>query len=166
MGKSIRIINELLVDLFNDILVIEQNAIKDGDFNDISITEIHTIEAIGMYSSKTMGEVAQALDITVGTLTIAINNLLKKGYVHRERSEIDRRVVLIELTRRGKIVYRIHEKFHSDMIRETIAGLTEDEEQVLVHSLEKVSKFFKLKYFSNEELKAKNNASVKKLLRE
>lgn len=162
MGKSVKIINELLVDLFNDILVIEQNAIKDGNFSDISITEVHTIEAIGMYSSRTMSEVAQQLDITVGTLTIAINNLVKKGYVERERSEIDRRVVLIQLTRKGKLVYRIHEKFHSDMIKATIAGLSDDEEQVLVDSLEKLSNFFKIKYFSNDDAKPKKSYNAKK----
>lgn len=162
MGKSVKIINELLVDLFNDILVIEQNAIKDGNFSDISITEVHTIEAIGMYSSRTMSEVAQQLDITVGTLTIAINNLVKKGYVERERSEIDRRVVLIQLTRKGKLVYRIHEKFHSDMIKATIAGLSDDEEQVLVDSLEKLSNFFKIKYFSNDDVKPKKSYNTKK----
>ena len=34
-----------------------------------------------------MSEVANELNITVGTLTIAINNLSKKGYVQRSKSE-------------------------------------------------------------------------------
>ena len=42
---------------------------------------------------KTSSEVAKELSITVGTLTVAINNLVKKGYVERLRSEDDRRVV-------------------------------------------------------------------------
>jgi len=93
-----------------------------------------------------MSEVAGDLKITVGTLTRAINNLVKKGYVERKRIEEDRRVVLIQLTKRGKMVYRIHEKFHSDMIKETIDGMTEKEEDILVNSLEKLNKFFKVKY--------------------
>ncbi|SQB34370.1 MarR family transcriptional regulator [Clostridium cochlearium] len=78
MSKSMNVLNELLVDLFNDILTIEQNAIQSGEFKDLSVTEMHTIEAIGMYTQKTMSEVANELNITVGTLTIAINNLVKK----------------------------------------------------------------------------------------
>ena len=78
MEKSISVLNELLVQNFNDILQIEQNALKEGAFSDLSITEIHTIEAIGMYSSRSMSEIALDLEITVGTLTIAINNLVKK----------------------------------------------------------------------------------------
>lgn len=146
MSKSIKILNELLVETFNDILIIEQNAIKDGHLKDLSITEIHTIDAIGMYTSKPMGEIAQSLKITVGTLTIAINNLVKKGYVERMRSESDRRVVLIQLTRKGKLAYRIHEKFHSDMIKATIEGITDEEEKILINSLAKLNKFFKTNY--------------------
>jgi DNA-binding MarR family transcriptional regulator len=153
MSKTISVVNELLVDIFNDILTIEQKALSEGEFKDLSITEIHTIEAIGMYEARSMSEVAQDLEITVGTLTTAINNLVKKGYVERKRIEEDRRVVLIQLTKRGKLAFRIHEKFHKDMVRETINGLSEQEEEVLVGSLEKLNNFFKSKYNLNSEEK-------------
>ncbi|KYH34865.1 DNA-binding transcriptional repressor MarR [Clostridium tepidiprofundi DSM 19306] len=146
MTKSVSVLNELLIELFNDILIIEQNTLKDGKFKDISITEIHTIEAIGMYKSRTMSEIAQDLNITVGTLTIAINNLVRKGYAVRERSEKDRRVVMVSLTRKGKLAYRLHEKFHSDMIKYTIEGLNETEEAILINSLEKLNNYLKQKY--------------------
>lgn len=146
MSKSVKVLNELLVELFNDILQIEQNALSEGHFSDLSVTEIHTIEAIGMYEPKSMGEVAQELGITVGTLTTAINKLIKKEYVERKRIEEDRRVVLVELTKKGKLAYRIHEKFHKDMIKATIEGLDEDEEKILISSLEKLNLFFKEKY--------------------
>lgn len=145
MSKSYAILNELLVELFNDILMIEQQALKSKDFNDLSITEIHTIEAIGMYGDKTMSEVAEKLNITVGTLTVAVNNLEKKGYVERKRSEEDRRIVFVHLTKKGKLAYRMHEKFHSAMINQVIEGLTEEEEKVLISSLEKLNAFFKLR---------------------
>ncbi|MCB2285924.1 MarR family transcriptional regulator [Clostridium algidicarnis] len=146
MNKSISTINELLVETFNDILTIEQNAINSGDFKDISVTEVHTIDAIGMYEQRTMTEVAKELDITVGTLTIAINNLVKKEYVERKKSEEDRRLVMVQLTKKGKLVYRIHEKFHSDMVKATIEGLTKEEEETLVKSLENLNSFFREKY--------------------
>lgn len=146
MSKSMNVLNELLVDTFNDILTIEQNALQSGEFRDLSVTEMHTIEAIGMYTQKTMSEVANKLNITVGTLTTAINNLVKKGYVERSKSEKDRRIVYIQLTKRGKLAYRIHDKFHLDMIKETISGLTDEEEEILIASLEKLNNFFKEKY--------------------
>lgn len=79
MEKSFNVLNELLVELFNDIMQIEQNSLKQGKLNDLSVTEIHTIEAIGMYEPRSMSEVAADLRITVGTLTTAINKLIKKA---------------------------------------------------------------------------------------
>lgn len=123
MDKSTKLINELLVQLFNDVLQIEEQSLKNGVLSDLSITEIHTIESIGMYSERTMSEVAQKLKITVSTLTTAINKLIKKGYVERNRIETDRRVVLIKLTRKGKLAFRIHQRFHGEMINNAIEGL-------------------------------------------
>ena len=146
MKTATTVINELLVQLFNDVLQIEESSLKNGEISDLSITEIHTIEAIGMYTEKTMSEVAQSLKITVGTLTTAINKLIKKQYVERKRIEEDRRVVLIKLTKRGKLAYRLHEKFHKDMINTAIEGLDEKEEKILISSLSKLNDFFKQKY--------------------
>ena len=77
---------------------------------------------------------------------MAINNLVKKGYVERNRTDIDRRVVNIGLTKRGKLAYRIHEKFHSDMIKATIKGLTDEQNGILVKSLAQLNDFFKINY--------------------
>lgn len=157
MSKGIKVLNELLVYTFNDILEIEQKALQAGSFSDISVTEIHTIQAIGMYKPRTMTEVAGDLNITLGTLTAAINNLVKKGYVERKRSETDRRIVNIQLTKKGKLAYRVHEKFHVDMVKATIEGLTEEEEEVLVKSLGKLNEFFKSKYNLKTNLKEISN---------
>ena len=146
MNKSTMMINELLVQLFNDVLQIEEQSLKDGVLSDLSVTEIHTIEAIGMYSERTMSEAAQKLKITVSTLTTAINKLIKKGYVERKRIEEDRRVVLVKLTKRGKLALRLHQKFHGEMINNAIEGLSMEEETILISSLNKLNDFFKEKY--------------------
>jgi DNA-binding MarR family transcriptional regulator len=147
MADSIhKVLNELLVVTFNDILQIEQSAIKEGMLKDLSVTEIHTIDAIGMYVPRTMSEVALDLSITVGTLTTAINNLVKKGYVERSKDDNDRRIVNIGLTKKGKVAFRVHQKFHLDMVKETIEGLSPEEEVVLANALYKLNDFFKSKY--------------------
>lgn len=146
MQKTQKVINELLVQIFDDILQIEEKTLQSGHLSDLSVTEMHTIEAIGMYTKRTMSEVAQDLKITVGTLTTAVNKLIKKGYVERKRIEEDRRVVLVELTKKGKLAFRLHEKFHSDMVETTINGLSDEEQKILISSLEKLNEFIKCKY--------------------
>ena len=146
MNKPTVIINELLVELFNDVLQIEEYSLKNGPISDLSITEVHTIEAIGMFDENPMSEIAQILKITVGSLTTAINKLIKKEYVQRKRIEEDRRVVLIKLTKKGKLAYRIHEKFHKDMVNTAIEGLDEEQEKILINALTEINVFFKKKY--------------------
>lgn len=134
--------HEVLVKLFNDIMAIEEKAIITEEFQDISNNDMHIIEAVGMREPRNMTSVAKKLSITVGTLTIAINNLVKKGYVARQRGEKDRRVVFLSLTEKGEKAYRHHERFHDDMIRATIAGLGDEETCVLVKALTNLKDFF------------------------
>lgn len=52
-----------------------------------------------------MSSVAKDLSVTVGIVDDCDNNLVKKAYVKRVRSEKDRRVVLISLTeKRGESI--------------------------------------------------------------
>lgn len=148
MNKESKLLNEQLVKLFNDVLQIEEDTIKSGALADLSITELHTIETIGMYNERTMSDVAHDLEITVGSLTTAINKLIKKGYVERKRIEEDRRVVLVSLTESGKKVFDVHSVFHKEMIDEIMENFNGDELELLTKALGKVNKFFEHKYKS------------------
>ena len=145
MQNTAKVVNELLVELFNEILTIEKAALQDSPFKDLSITEMHVIEAIGL-GSRTMTDVADQLGITVGTLTTSINRLVKKEYVTRRRSEEDRRYVEIEITHKGKLAYRVHEAFHHLMVKNMIEGLSNEDNEVLIKSLTRLSDFFREKY--------------------
>lgn len=145
MTNTQELLNKLLVQLFNDILHIEENSLKNIDLIDLSMTEIHTIEAVGIKDAKTMGEIAHDLRITVGTLSAAITKLIKKGYVERKRTEEDRRVVLVSLTSKGENVYREHQVFHEEMITSMLGNFSE-EEDILAIALEKLNNFFEEKY--------------------
>ncbi|MFZ3652595.1 MarR family winged helix-turn-helix transcriptional regulator [Enterococcus faecalis] len=141
MEPNLETVNDYLVSVFNDILTIEESELKKSQFNDLSITEMHTIEAIGMYKKKTSSEVAKELSITVGTLTVAINNLVKKGYVERLRSEDDRRIVKLGLTKKGKLLFRVHQHFHREMVKNILKGMEQEEEQALLRALKNLHDF-------------------------
>lgn len=72
-------LNDVLVNLFRDIMDIEQKAIVSQEFKDITSNDIHVIEAIGLSEPKNMSTIAKKLSVTVGTLTIAMNSLVKKA---------------------------------------------------------------------------------------
>ena len=137
-----QVLNELLVNLFKDINDIEEKAIHTEEFQGITTNAVHVIEAIGLGAAKNMSTVAKALHVTMGTLTISVNSLVKKGYVHRIRSEEDRRVVLVSLTERGRQAHEHHRNFHEQMIHEIVGGLTLQEKEILSSALHKLILFF------------------------
>lgn len=142
MDQAYEMFHEVLVKLFNDIMNIEAKAIITPEFRDITNNDMHVIEAVGIREPRNMSSVAKTLGITVGTLTISINGLVKKGYVHRVRSDADRRVVLVSLTEKGEKAYHHHEKFHEDMIQSLLKDLSEEETKTLVSALTNLRDFF------------------------
>jgi DNA-binding MarR family transcriptional regulator len=139
-------VNEILVRLFANVLDIEEKCLKIGEFSDLSISEMHVIDNIGLTKERTMSDTAKDLKITSGTLTAAIDNLIKKGYVVRRRSAEDRRVVKIKLTEKGKSAFKSHEEFHKDLVISALQQLNSHEEEVLIKVLANIDVFFNHKY--------------------
>lgn len=136
-------LNDALVKLFRDVMDLEEQAIITDEYQDITNNDMHVIQAIGTGEPKNMSAIAKELSVTVGTLTIAMNSLVKKGYVTRERGKEDRRVVYISLSEKGKHAYEHHEKFHHDMIDAILEDLTPDETDSLVKALAKLNIWFR-----------------------
>ena len=140
--SSYETVNEVLVTLFREIMDIEERALITSEYKDVSVKDMHVMEAIGIQEPKNMSTVARALSVTVGTLTIAVNHLVKKGYVKRVRSEKDRRVVLVSLSPNGEKAYLHHKMFHERMVLAVLEGLDTEETEVLTEALKKLQKFF------------------------
>ena len=136
-------INDVLVKLFNEIMDKEQKAIITGEFKDITNNDMHIIESVGLSEPKSMSAVARQQSVTVGTLTIAVNALVRKGYVSRVRSEKDRRVVLLSLTEKGGRAYQHHAQFHEQMVQAVMRHMSEEELRVLAKALDNLSEFFR-----------------------
>ncbi|HJA72497.1 MAG TPA: MarR family transcriptional regulator [Candidatus Lachnoclostridium stercoravium] len=122
---------------------LEQKAIITSDFQDITNNDMHVIEAIGIDTSKNMSAIARELSVTVGTLTIAVNNLVKKGYVVRRRGQKDRRIVYISLSEKGRRAYEHHAEFHRKMIEGIRSSLSSEEMEVLVKTLKHLDGWFR-----------------------
>lgn len=135
-------LNTILVELFGKILNIEEKALVTDEFKDISVTDMHIIEAIGILEPRTMSEIARSLSVTMGTLTIGINGLVKKGYAERTRGQKDKRIVYASLTEKGKQAYVHHMRFHKDMINSVIKDVNEEEAEILGRVLTRLSEFF------------------------
>ena len=136
-----RSINELLVSLFNHVMDMEAKAVITEEYRDISNNDMHIIEAIGVEEPRNMSVIAHRLSVTVSTLTTNMNGLERKGYIKRERSAKDRRVVHVLLTAKGKKAFYHHRDFHKKMIRAIVKGLGEEEMEILYRCLVNLNSF-------------------------
>lgn len=139
------VLNELLVDIFNHILVIEERYHKAKGIK-LSMNEIHTLEAVDKSESKTMGDVAKRLHITQGTLTVNINRLTNKGYVYRVQDQNDRRIYRLKLTDKAKDVMMVHDAFHEAMTQQLMEQVSSTDQQALAYALQRINNFFKQNY--------------------
>ena len=144
-------LNELLVKLFKDILEIEAKCLITDEFKDISYNDMHIIEAVGVDEPRNMKAVAKLMSVTTGTLTKAMDALCEKGYVVRERSTKDKRVIKLCLTDKGKSAYYHHEQFHRQMIKNIASEMSEQETEVLIYALAKLVDYFHLNYYDTKE---------------
>ena len=134
-------LNELLVKTFFEALRNEAKFVITEEYKEITMNDMHVMEHIGIEKGKPMSILAKELGITVGSLTIAINGLVKKGYVRRVRSEEDRRVVLVSLTVKGQGAYYHHQKFHENMLEAIYRELTTEQIELLIKTLETIQGF-------------------------
>ena len=139
-------LNEVLVHLFHDLMDIEEKYLINEEFRDMTIKDMHVIEAIGLDEAKRSSQVAKLMSVTTGTLTRAVDGLVEHGYVMRKRSDIDKRVVYLTLTGRGKAAYEHHRKFHENMIARVKDTLSKEELAILIRSLNRLNDYFKNVY--------------------
>lgn len=140
-------LNDILVDTFRTILKVEEQLIKSSGKIDLSISELHLIESVGKNKEKgkTISDIADDLNITLPSVTVAINKLVRKGYVQKVKCENDGRVVYVSLTKLGKKMDAVHQYFHITMVRSVSKDLLEEEKNAMLKGIVKLNDFFKKK---------------------
>lgn len=138
---SYNVLNSLLTNAFNEINKVEERSVKLATGDKLSITEVHTLEAVGTKGCKSMSEIAAKLRIAVSTLTISVNRLVNKGYVQRSRANEDRRIVKVALTEEGVRIVENHGDFHRKMIYGMLKTLNENEISILTASVRNLLSF-------------------------
>jgi transcriptional regulator, MarR family len=136
-----QLVNDYLTSIFNNVLVIEESSLRGSQFKDVSIKEMHTIDVIGTTPNATPSDISRELLVTLGTVTTSLNNLERKGYIERRRSSIDRRVVHLSLTKKGRLLYRLHKRFHNRMVMQVVEGMSSEEKNAMQKGLQNLYNF-------------------------
>ena len=96
-----------------------------------SKTELFSMIIIDRYGEMTMSRIASYIQIPMSTTTGIIDRLVKKGYLKRERSESDRRIVVTGLTDKGQDLMNRFKNQISHYIQRIDNALSEEEKQLM-----------------------------------
>ncbi|HPF87900.1 MAG TPA: MarR family transcriptional regulator [Candidatus Limiplasma sp.] len=157
-----RELNQLLVMAYRKINKLEEGILHSVSGMDLSISEMHLLEAIGEKKGEgvPLYELAQRMELSAPTVTVAINKLTKKGFVVKCKSEKDRRSVIVELTRLGKKMDAAHRYFHEKMVRDINKLLTPDEREGMLKGMTELNQFFQAALDDMEEKKQQQRAQL------
>ncbi len=93
------------------------------------------------YDGKiTMNEIGKIIGKKKSTLTDLIRKLVELGYITREKSEKDSRVVEITLTEKGWKFKSLFEEISDNLLEKTYKDFTEEEKETLMLLLNRIRK--------------------------
>lgn len=100
--------------------------------------QINTLRAIAGRDEWRMSDLSHRLRVSAGSLTTMINRLIEAGLVQRTRSDLDRRVVTVKLTDKGKDLLTASKKRAMHNLHDLLAGLPAEEQARLNGALSTV----------------------------
>lgn len=106
----------------------------------LSKHEMKIIDILGQKNHCTMSEIADFVMLAVSTLTGIIDSMVEKKYVSRERSEHDRRMVVVKLLPEGFKIFEAHRQVQKNMSYGILSSLEEEEQEQMLKLFEKITK--------------------------
>jgi DNA-binding MarR family transcriptional regulator len=118
----------------------------------LSKQEVFAMFLVQRQGEIIMSQVADYVNVPMSTATGIIDRLVRNGYMERERSDTDRRVVVIKLTEKGKSLIEGLIQTGSEYIRMISEGLTGEERDTLYSIITKILRILNDK---NQKIKEK-----------
>ena len=97
---------------------------RDGS---LSAMEAFSLEVINMLGEPTVSQFADFLNISQSNATYKVNNLIKKGYLARENSTIDRREYHLILTEKYYTYMNIYANYELTVMRRVMERFPEED---------------------------------------
>ncbi|WP_237155185.1 transcriptional regulator LdtR [Oryzibacter oryziterrae] len=123
------------------------DVIKD-EFDRTGRTDVNAVQALLLFniggSELTAGELRTRGYYLGSNVSYNLKKLVEMGYIHHQRSRMDRRSVRVKLTDKGQAVADIVEKLYNRHIIsiETVGGINRDDFKALNKSLQRLERFW------------------------
>jgi len=106
----------------------------------LGLSDFGVLELLVHKGPLPVNAIGPMVDLTPGSISIAVDRLVAKGLVSRVESAEDRRVRIVSLTSRGKDVIVSAFRKHSGQMKKVFSDLNPEELRSLEVALKKVGK--------------------------
>jgi len=106
----------------------------------LGLTDFGVLEVLLHKGPLPVNTIGPIVDLTPGSISIAVDRLFEKGLVSRVESTEDRRVRIVALTSRGKNLISAAFRKHVGQMRKAFCELSPEEFRGLEAALKKVGK--------------------------
>ena len=117
----------------------------------VSKTELLAMLIVDRYGEVIMSQISDYINAPLSTTTGVVNRLVKNGYLQREKSDEDRRIVAIQLTDKGKSMMTGFKESIEFYLERINAVLSTKERQVLFQIFMKIMDALSRKDFVSED---------------
>jgi len=131
--------DEVLVSLRRIIRATDLHSRKLGKQTGLTTPQLVIIQAIGNLKEPTVSDIAKAVSLSLATVTTILNRLESNDLVHRTRSKVDRRRVIVTLTEAGENMRSQAPKPLQDRFVDRFSKLESWEQHQIVAALERVA---------------------------
>jgi len=101
---------------------------------------IRCMQAIKKNNDVTIQHLSEVLDVTHHTASEHIKRLIQKGYVQKERSLQDKRVVYVTLTELGEEVLKRNTELDEEKLQKLLESFSADEQERIIDTFALLSK--------------------------
>jgi DNA-binding MarR family transcriptional regulator len=108
----------------------------------MTLPQMHTLEVLGIHGAMRMKELAEAMGVTTGTLTVLVDRLEDKDCVRRVPHDTDRRSINVELTSQGRTLFEEHDRLHLRLTEELTGACPPEDREALLRCLTSMNKQF------------------------
>lgn len=121
----------------------------------LSKTELLALLIVDRHGEIIMSQIADYVRVPLSTATGIVDRLVKNKYLKRERSESDRRIVVIQLTEKGSQIVKDVKESILEYLEKINQALSEEERKFLYNLFFKIMHRFEENY--QEEPEQENN---------
>ncbi len=144
MSEFAEALNDILFNAYRNIINLEEKSLQKISKTSLSINEMHLIEIVKKYGElgAPINRLATKMHITRPSATVAVDKLVKKGYVQKHNCKEDGRQVRVTLTDEGIKIDNYHKQYHREMVDAVSKELNDVEKLHLISGIRKLNEYF------------------------